>query len=192
MVISGKSPSVAIREGFFQVISIITCTGFASSDFIFWPLPGLILLFLLMFAGGSTGSTSGGIKMARHLVMLKNIKMVLSRLNHPKTVQLVKLNGNQIDQRTNISIISFIMLYLFVFSLGTVIITLVGSDPVTSASSVATCLAGIGPGLGTVGPMSNYSAMPVISKIILSIVMIIGRLEIIPVLALFSKSFWKL
>jgi len=192
MVISGKSPSVAIREGFFQVISIITCTGFASSDFIFWPLPGLILLFLLMFAGGSTGSTSGGIKMARHLVMLKNIKMVLSRLNHPKTVQLVKLNGNQIDQRTNISIISFIMLYLFVFSLGTVIITLVGSDPVTSASSVATCLAGIGPGLGTVGPMSNYSAMPVISKIILSIVMTIGRLEIIPVLALFSKSFWKL
>lgn len=130
--------------------------------------------------------------MARHLVMLRNIKMVLSRLNHPKTVQLVKLNGNQIDQRTNISIISFIMLYLFVFSLGTVIITLFGSDPVTSASSVATCLAGIGPGLGTVGPMSNYSEMPVISKIILSIVMIIGRLEIIPVLALFSKSFWKL
>ncbi len=104
----------------------------------------------------------------------------------------VKLNGKIVDERTNISIISFIMLYIFLFIIGTVILTANGSDPVTSASSVATCMAGIGPGLGTVGPMSNYSDMPGISKIVLSLAMIIGRLEIVTVFTLFSRSFWRL
>lgn len=182
----------AIREGFFQVISIITCTGFASADFIFWPVAGIALLFMLMFSGGSTGSTSGGIKMARHLIVIKNIKSVLIRLVHPKTIIPMKLNGKLIDEKTNISIISFIVLYIFIFIIGTIILTTNGSDPVTSASSVATCMAGIGPGLGTVGPMSNYSEIPEISKVVLSLLMIIGRLEIVTVFVLFGKSFWRL
>jgi trk system potassium uptake protein TrkH len=182
----------AFREGFFQIISIITCTGFASADFILWPSAGIILLFLMMFSGGSTGSTSGGIKMARHLVVLKNIKSVLVRLVHPKTIPVVRLNGKMLDEKSNISIISFIVLYIFLFIIGTIILTAAGSDPVTSASSVATCMAGIGPGLGTVGPMSNYSEIPEISKIVLSLLMIIGRLEIMTVFVLFGKSFWRL
>jgi len=182
----------AFREGFFQIISIITCTGFASADFIMWPFAGMILIFLMMFSGGSTGSTSGGIKMARHLIVLKNIRGVLVRLIHPKMITVVKLNGKMLDEKTNISIISFIILYLFLFITGTVILTANGSDPVTSASSVATCMAGIGPGLGTVGPMSNYSEIPEISKVVLSLLMIIGRLEIMTVFVLFGKSFWKL
>jgi trk system potassium uptake protein TrkH len=182
----------AFREAYFQVISIITCTGFASADFLFWPVAGTALLFMLMFSGGSIGSTSGGIKMARHLVVLKNLKSVFIRLIHPKTIPVIKLNGKIIDERTNISIISFIMLYIFIFFIGTVILTANGSDPVTSASSVATCMAGIGPGLGTVGPMSNYSDIPEISKAVLSFLMIIGRLEIVTVFVLFGRSFWRL
>jgi trk system potassium uptake protein TrkH len=192
LINTSKPLEEAFREGYFNIISIITCTGFASADFILWPSAGLTLIFLMMFSGGSTGSTSGGIKMARHLIVLKSIKKIFSRLNHPNAFVSVKLNGKIVDERTNISIISFILLYIFLFIIGTAILAANGSDPVTSASSVATCMAGIGPGLGTVGPMSNYSDMPEISKIVLSLAMIIGRLEIVTVFALFSRSFWKL
>lgn len=187
-----KSLEVAFREGFFQIISIITCTGFASADFILWPAAAQTLIFLMMFSGGSTGSTSGGIKMARHLVVLKNLKSVFIRMIHPNTISLVKLNGRSLDEKTNISIISFIILYIFIFITGTAILTASGSDPVTSASSVATCMANIGPGLGTVGPMSNFSNIPETSKVVLSLIMIIGRLEIVTVFVLFGKSFWRL
>jgi trk system potassium uptake protein TrkH len=179
LVNTTKPLEEALREGFFQVISIMTCTGFASADFILWPAAGLTLIFMLMFSGGSTGSTSGGIKMARHLIVLKNFKSVFVRLIHPKTISSVKLNGKILDEKTNISIISFIVLYFFLFIIGTLILTANGSDPVTSATSVATCMAGIGPGLGTVGPMSNFSGIPELSKVILSLLMIIGRLEIV-------------
>jgi trk system potassium uptake protein TrkH len=192
LINTAKPLEEAFREGYFQIISIVTCTGFASADFILWPSAGLTLIFLMMFSGGSTGSTSGGIKMARHLVVLKNLKSVFIRLIHPKTIPNIKLNGKIIVERTNISIISFIMLYVFIFFIGTVILTANGSDPVTSASSVATCMANIGPGLGTVGPMSNYSDIPEISKAVLSFLMIIGRLEIVTVFVLFGRSFWRL
>jgi len=182
----------SFRNGYFQVISIITCTGFASADYILWPLSALLLIFLLMFSGGSAGSTSGGIKMARHLIVIKNIKNVFIRLNHPKSITFIKLNGNSVAENTNISILSFVGLYLFLFMLGTIIIVATGVDPVTSASSVATCMAGIGPGLGTVGPMSNFAHMPEISKVVLSLLMIIGRLEIITVFTIFTRTFWKI
>jgi trk system potassium uptake protein len=187
-----KPLEVAIREGYFQTISIMTCTGFASADYLFWPSAGILLLFLLMFSGGSTGSTSGGIKMARHLVVLKNIKNAFTKLNHPKSIIFTRLNGKLIPEGTNISIISFVILYLFLFVLGTIIVAFTGVDPVTASSSVATCMAGIGPGMGTVGPMSNFAHLPEISKLVLILLMIIGRLEIITVFTLFTKSFWKL
>jgi trk system potassium uptake protein TrkH len=193
LLISTTKPfEEAFREGYFQVVSIITCTGFASADYILWAHAGTALIFILMFSGGSTGSTSGGIKIARHLILLKNIKSTFFRLVHPKILAPVKLNGKILDESTNISIISFIELYIFIFIVGTVLITISGSDPITSASSVATCMAGIGPGLGNVGPMSNYAGLPEISKIVLSLLMVIGRLEIMAVFILFSRSFWKL
>ena len=182
----------SFRSGFFQIISIMTCTGFASTDFIFWPVTAVILLFLMMFSGGSTGSTSGGIKMARHLIVLKNIKSIFIKLNHPKSITFIKLNGKTVTENTNISILSFVVLYLFLFVLGTVIVVVTGVDPVTASSSVATCMAGIGPGLGTVGPMSNYAHMPEVSKVVLSLLMIIGRLEIITVFTIFTRTFWKI
>ena len=146
----------------------------------------------LLFSGGSTGSTSGGIKMARHLIVLKNIKNVFIKLNHPKSISFIKLNGKAIADSTNISILSFVVLYLFLFVIGTIIIVFTGVDPVTASSSVATCMAGIGPGLGTVGPMSNFAHIPEIGKIVLSLLMILGRLEIITVFTIFTRTFWKL
>ncbi|MEI6048864.1 MAG: TrkH family potassium uptake protein [Bacteroidota bacterium] len=192
LVNSTRSFEESFRDGFFQIISIMTCTGFASADYILWPVTAVLLIFLMMFSGGSTSSTSGGIKMARHLIVLKNIKNAFIRLNHPKSISFIRLNGKSIAENTNISILSFVVLYLFLFVIGTIIVVITGVDPITASSSVATCMAGIGPGLGTVGPMSNFAHMPEISKVVLSLLMIIGRLEIITVFTIFTRTFWKL
>jgi len=192
LVNSTRTFEESFRDGFFQIVSIMTCTGFASADYILWPVTAVLLIFIMMFSGGSTGSTSGGIKMARHLIVLKNIKNVFVKLNHPKSISFIRLNGKSIAENTNIAILSFVVLYLFLFILGTIIVVVTGVDPVTASSSVATCMAGIGPGLGTVGPMSNYAHMPEVSKVILSLLMIIGRLEIITVFTIFTRTFWKL
>jgi trk system potassium uptake protein TrkH len=189
---SARTFEESFREGFFQIISIITCTGYSSTDYLLWPGAALILIFLLMFSGASTGSTGGGIRMARHLIVLKNIKNVFIKLNHPKSISFIKLNGKSVAENTNISILSFVVLYLFIFVLGTIIIVVTGVDTITASSSVATCMAGIGPGLGSVGPVSNFAHLPEISKVVLSILMIIGRLEIITVFTIFTRTFWKL
>jgi trk system potassium uptake protein TrkH len=192
LVNSTRTFEESFREGFFQIISILTCTGFSSADYILWPMSSVLLIFLIMFAGGSTGSTSGGIKMARHLIVMKNIKNVFIKLNHPKSVSFVRLNGKVISENTNISILSFVVLYLFVFLIGTLAVVLTGIDPVTASSSVASCMAAIGPGLGSVGPSGSFAGMPEITKVILSLLMILGRLEIIAVFTIFTKTFWKL
>jgi trk system potassium uptake protein len=189
---SARSFEESFREGFFQIVSIMTCTGFSSADYILWPLSAVLLIFLIMFAGGSTGSASGGIKMARHLIVLKNIKNVFIKLNHPKSISFIRLNGKIIPENTNISILSFVVLYLFLFLMGTIIVVLTGVDPVTASSSVATCMAAIGPGLGNVGPVGSFASIPELSKVILSLLMIIGRLEIITVFTIFTRTFWKL
>jgi trk system potassium uptake protein TrkH len=189
---TAKSLEPAFREGFFQVISILTTTGFVSTDYLYWPPAGLIIIFFLMFAGACTGSTTGSIKMVRHLIVLKNIRNALTKLVHPNVISQIKLNNKPLSEKTNISAISFIILYLLIFLIGTVIIVIVGTDPVTAASAVATSLGNAGPGLGSIGPMSNYAHLSGISKLILSFLMIIGRLEIYTIFIIFTKSFWKL
>ena len=189
---STRTLEESFREGFFQIISVITCTGLTSANYLLWPGAALFLIFLLMFSGASTGSTGGGIRMARHLIVLKNIKNIFVKLNHPRSISFIKLNGKSLTENTNISILSFVVLYLFLFVLGTIIIVITGVDPITASSSVATCMAGIGPGLGSVGPLSNFSGLPEAAKIILSLLMIIGRLEIITVFTIFTRVFWKL
>jgi len=189
---SARTFEESFREGFFQIISIITCTGFTSADYLLWPGAALLLIFLLMFSGASTGSTGGGIRMARHLIVLKNFKNIFIKLNHPKSISFIKLNGKSVTENTNISILSFVVLYLFIFVLGTVIVVITGVDLITASSSAATCMAGIGPGLGSVGPSSNFANLPEASKVVLSLLMIIGRLEIITVFTIFTRTFWKL
>jgi len=192
LVNTTKSLEPAFREGFFQVISILTTTGFVSVDYLYWPAAGLIIIFLMMFGGACTGSTTGSIKMVRHLIVIKNIRNVITKLVHPNVITQIKLNNKPLSDKTNFSTISFVILYLFIFLVATVIIVLIGTDPVTAASAVATSLGNAGPGLGSIGPMSNYSQFPDISKLIFGLLMIIGRLEIYTIFILFTRSFWRL
>jgi len=180
------------RIGFFHVISILTTTGFVNGDYLLWPLPAMVILFLLFFTGASTGCNSGCIKMARHLIVIKNIKNVFIKLNHPSAVSNIRFNGTLLSEKNNISIVSFILLYLVIFVIGTILVVMTGPDVITSASAVAASLGNIGPGFGSVGPMSHYAGLPGITKLILSMLMIIGRLEIITVFVLFTRTFWKL
>lgn len=194
ILIAGTTDSyeLAFRQGFFQVVSIATSTGFTTTDYLNWPNAGKLLIFFLLFAGACSGSTTGGIKMFRHLIVIKNIRSVFRKLIHPNSVTQIKLNGIPVSDRTNISIISFVVLYLFIFIIGTILIVLSGSDPVSSASAVIASLGNTGPGLGTIGPMFNYSHMTDFSKIVFSFLMIIGRLEINTLFLLFTRSFWKI
>jgi trk system potassium uptake protein len=182
----------SFREGFFQIISMLSCSGYYSADYTLWPISSALLIFLIMFAGGSTGSASGGIKMARHLIVMKNIKNLFIRLNHPKSVTFVRLNGKVLSESSNISVLSFVVLYLFVFLAGTIVIVLTGTDTVTASSAVASCMASIGPGLGSVGPTASFADMPEMAKIALSILMIAGRLELITLFVIFTRAFWKI
>jgi trk system potassium uptake protein TrkH len=181
----------SFRESFFQVVSTITCTGFASADYLDWPIFAWLLIFFAMFIGGSTGSTAGGIKIARHLIMSKNIKNIFKSYSAPRAILPVKLNNVNIGRSVNTSIKSFVMSYILIFIIGSIIIICLGVDAQTSMSSVATCMAGIGPGIGKVGPASNFFYLPQAVKMILAFLMIVGRLEIYTILILFTKSYWK-
>jgi trk system potassium uptake protein TrkH len=181
----------SFREAFFQVISIITCTGFASADYLLWPSIGWTIIFFIMFLGGSTGSTAGGIKMARHLILLKNFKRFILQARSPNAVVHLKLNGNVVNDENNRNILSFISIYLLVFIVSSIILVALGLDGQTASSSVATCMAGIGPGIGTVGPVSNFFHLPQAAKVILSFLMLLGRLEIFTLLMLFIPAYWR-
>lgn len=184
-----KTLEESFRESFFQVVSIITCTGFASADYLQWPAFAWTIIFFSMFLGGSTGSTAGGIKMARHLILLKNIKNFFYQVISPSAIRPIKLNQRVISIETNRSILTFISVYFLVFATGSLLLALLGIDGQTASSAVATCMAGIGPGIGTIGPVSNFAHLPELAKVILSLMMLLGRLEIYTVIVLFSKSF---
>lgn len=194
-ILSAKSTGsfeTIFREGVFQTISIITTTGYVTADYLLWPRAAIILIFILLFAGANTGSSTSSIKMARHLIVLKNIRNIFTRLIHSNVIIQIKLNGKPVSDKANISVISFVILYLFIFLAGTFVITMTGLDPVSSASGVAATLGNVGPALGSLGPVYNYAHLPDFTKFIFILLMIVGRLEIIAVFALFTKSFWKL
>lgn len=186
-----RSLELSFRESFFQLISIITCTGFATTDYLQWPVFAWLIIFLSMFLGGCTGSTAGGIKMARHLVLLKNLKRGFRNLLHPNAIIPIRLNKHTINESSNSSILTFISVYAIVFIFGSVLMMLTGLDGETASSSVATCMAGIGPGIGTVGPASNFAHLSSAGKLLLTFLMIVGRLEIYTVIMLFSRAFWS-
>jgi len=186
-----KSFEESFRESFFQLVSIITCTGFASADYLLWPSFAWMIIFLAMFLGGSTGSTAGGIKMARHLVLLKNVNRFFHQVRSSHAIFKIKLNKNQVSEDNNQMILTFIVVYFLVFTVGSIVLVATGVDGATASSAVATCMAGIGPGVGTVGPVSNFFHLPDIDKIILSFLMLLGRLEIFTMLVIFTPSFWR-
>jgi len=190
-VTSSVSAEQAFRDSLFQVVSIITTTGFVTADYLIWPPFLTALIFLLMFVGGSAGSTGGGIKVSRVLLVLKNCYFELKRLVHPKAVIPIRLNNKTVPQPLINNVLAFIVFYIVIFLAGTVIMAALGLDMESSMGAVASSLGNIGPGLGSVGPVENYFLIPDFGKWVLSLLMLLGRLELFTVLVIFAPAFWK-
>ncbi len=181
----------SFRDGLFQLVSVITTTGFITADYTTWS-PGLTMLFfVLLFIGACAGSTAGGIKIIRHLVFFRNSFLEFKRLIHPRAIVPIKLNGEVVAGRILIHIFIFLLLYLILFVAGSLVLSLMGVDFLTSIGAVASCLGNVGPGIGNVGPVSNYAALSGEVKWVLSFLMLLGRLEIFTILVLFTPYFWK-
>lgn len=181
----------AFRDSAFSIISILSSTGFVTVNYEGWAkfFPEIFLILLLI--GACAGSTSGGVKIIRYELLIKNSLIELKKLIHPKAVIPVRHNGKAVSNEIISKIAAFIMLYMIIFITASVILSIIGLDLSSSMGAVAACLANIGPGLGSTGPMTNYSEVPVLGKWVLSIVMLLGRLELFTILVLFSPSFWK-
>jgi trk system potassium uptake protein TrkH len=181
----------AVRYALFQVVSIVTTTGFVNANYSLWPDFSQLILVLLMFLGGCVGSTAGAIKSVRFLLLLKQLKQSFERILHPNAVLPVRLGGKVVPEDIMQSIRSFFLLYVFIFIIGVFIITGTGLDIVSAIGAIAATLGGVGPGLGLVGPAENYAFISSIGKITLIICMLLGRLEIFTVLILLVPEFWK-
>lgn len=187
----GMETEKAFRDAFFQVASILTCTGFATADYLLWPRPAIVIIFFLLFVGGSTGSTAGGIKIARHMIALKSLKQLMIKLMHPNYVINLKINHKKItDQQIN-SIYVFIFTYLLIGTAGTLTQIAIGLDFATAVSSIATAMGGIGPGIGSIGPAANFAHLPELSKLVSIVFMLLGRLELYAFIIVLTPSFWK-
>lgn len=181
----------ALRFAAFQVSSIITTTGFATADYEQWPAFSQALLLTCMFLGGMAGSTGGGIKIMRIILLVKHSYQEIFRIIHPHAVTTVKLGGRAVPAEILSSIWGFFVLYLGLFVIAVIIMTFLGLDIMTSFSSVAACIFNVGPGLGLVGPVENYQAIPLLGKWVLIFCMLLGRLEIYTVLVLLTPEFWR-
>jgi trk system potassium uptake protein TrkH len=191
IVFYGKEAPVAFRETLFQVVSIITTTGYITSDYLDWNGNLWLLLFVLMFIGGMAGSTGGGIKVIRQLLLFKNASQELKRTLHPHGIIPVRLNGEAVPQDIIFKVMAFFQLYIVILILGAVVMALLGLDYETAIGASIATIGNIGPGLGDVGPVGNYAFIPDFGKWFLAFMMMLGRLELFTILILLSKAFWK-
>ena len=191
-LILNKSVTFELRSVLFNIISILTGTGYVNAQFDNWGSFSLVLFLILMFIGGCAGSTTCGVKIFRIQILYSFIINNLKKIIYPKGIFVLKYDQNPIDNKFISSIISFIYIYFVIFFLLATLLSLTGLDFVTSLSGAATSISNVGPGLGSViGPNSNFSSLPDISKWILSVGMILGRLELFAILVLFLPSFWR-
>lgn len=180
----------AFRLSAFQTSSIVSTTGYATTDFNLWPGLSKAILFVLMFFGGCAGSTAGGLKFARVILLFKMIKLEFLHMLHPRSVSVVKFEGKKVETNTLRSASNYFALYVAIFVLVFLSLSFESFDFETNISATAACFNNIGPGFGAVGPASNFSAYSIVSKFILSIAMLLGRLEIYPILIALSPSTW--
>lgn len=185
------SVAQALRQSFFQVCSIISTTGYCSVDWSLWPQFAQMVLIMLMFCGACAGSTGGGIKCSRVLILLRTLRREIHRIAHPRAVEVVKLDGKVVDEGTVRSVMIFVGSYLLIILMGALLISLDNFSFTVSFTSALTCVSNVGPGLEMVGPVGNFSAFSAFSKLVMSLCMIIGRLEILPVLVLCSRVTWR-
>jgi trk system potassium uptake protein TrkH len=183
--------SDSFRLAFFQVASIITTTGYATIDYSVWPTLSLIILICLTIFGGCAGSTAGGIKLSRLIILFKTFIRKVKQTISPRNVESIKVNGKIVDNNTVEGVQSFIIAYIIILFLCAFIISIDNFDIVTNFTASLTCISNVGPGLSTVGPAGNFSGFSDFSKLVLTFEMIAGRLEIFPILVLFSKNTWS-
>lgn len=181
----------AFRDALFQVVSIVTTTGFVTANYLIWPPAFWIILFMLFFVGGSAGSTGGGVKVTRVILLIKNSLLELKRLVHPNAIIPVRLNDKPVPQNIVFVVMSFFLMYISFFALGVIVLAGMGIDFTSAIGASASALGNIGPALGNLGPIDNYSQLPDPAKWVLTFLMLLGRLELFTVLIVFSPSFWR-
>ena len=186
-----QSFAASLRYAFFQVSSIITTTGYATADFNAWPAFSKAILVILMFVGACAGSTGGGMKVARIVILAKTSVCDMRKMLHPNAVATVRFEGKPIGEKNIRSVHLFLTVYLIVFTISCLLLSLEEMDLVTTFTAVAACMNNIGPGLEVVGPMGNFASFSSWAKVLLSFDMLVGRLEIFPMLLLFAPSIWK-
>lgn len=180
-----------IRHAAFQVATVVTTTGFATTDFDLWPSFSKGILVLLMFMGASAGSTGGGFKVGRLLLLIKNLKRNLRKTIKPHRVEVVRVNGHMVSEKTIDTCNTYLVAYIFILAFSFFLVSIDGFSTTTNFTSVIACFNNIGPGLDAVGPTCNYASFSWFSKLILIFDMLAGRLEIFPILILFSRTTWK-
>ncbi len=185
------SAEKSFRDSLFQTVSIVTTTGYVTSDYETWGAFYQIVFFILLFAGGCAGSTGGAIKMVRHQLLIKNALNELKRLLHPNAVIPVRFNKRVVKPDILSNIMAFAFWYIAIFLIGMLILALLGMDFISAIGAAATTLGNVGPGIGTVGPSLNFANVHSAGKWVLSFLMLVGRLELFTILIIFSKSFWK-
>lgn len=186
-----ETPLKAFRYAIFQVAAVVSTTGFATADINLWPQLSKYVLLLIMLIGGCAGSTSGGMKVSRVLILLKSVKQELKRMIHPKSVNIVKVNGKKVGSETIRNVFIFFIAYMAIFAVSIGLISLNNFDFSTTFSSVLTTISNVGPGISAVGSVENFAVFSPFSKIVFCFDMFIVRLEIFPFLVLFSPDLWK-
>ena len=181
----------ALRHSSFHVGSVITTTGFSTQDFGGWPVFSQAVILMLMFIGAMAGSTGGGLKCVRALILLKAIKREVKKSIHPKSASVIAINGKRAEESSVYGILVYLAIYLVLVILGILLVSADGKDFLTTSTSVISCINNIGPGLGAAGPAGNYAGFSGLSKMVLSMLMLTGRLEIFPLLMLFTPGFWR-
>lgn len=190
MVNLNQTFGIALKDAYFQVSSILTTTGFATVDFNLWPTFSKIILITIMFIGGCAGSTGGGIKVSRIVILFKSLKREIQKLLHPNSVSPVKMEGELVESNVVKGVTVYFAFIIVLLFLGTLLVSFDGLDFTSTFTGVIACINNIGPGLNLVGPMGNFDCFSYFSKIVLSILMLVGRLEVYPILILFLPKTW--
>jgi trk system potassium uptake protein TrkH len=189
-MVLGEAEST-FRHALFQVVAVITTTGFVTSDFTAW-LPFVSIFFFgLFFLGGSAGSTSGGVKIVRQVFLIKNGILEFKRILHPNAILPMRYNKKSVDQKIVYNVLGFFILYMLSFIVGTLVMSLLGLDFMSSVGASASSLGNVGPAFGDLSPVDNYNGLPVLAKWWSAFLMLLGRLELFTVLILFTSYFWK-
>ena len=180
----------SLRTSLFQVASIMSTTGYATANFDLWPTFSKIILLAIMFIGGCAGSTAGGLKMSRVVIMFKTTRREVSRMIHPHSVQTVRFEGRPVEELTARSINVYVAVYIFIYVASMLLLAFEKKDFMTLFSAVSACLNNVGPGFSEVGAVCSYSSLTPLTKVTLTFDMLFGRLELFPMLVLFTPSIW--